>query len=149
MGENNYADGKIAYLKFGEKWPCFDCRCFSIPEHEISNYYWWRLLDCKRNSISMNAQAKFSHKELQGKNCEEMQEMLFSKHGINWNNIPQGQKSGYVSYRKKETKVVYARGPADEHNGRTCERNAWLLVPSPKTKSELDEVIISVLKKQE
>jgi tRNA(His) 5'-end guanylyltransferase len=47
----------------------------------------------------MLGQFYFSHKELQGKNTDQVQEMLFSKHGVNWNDIPTWQKRGYCSTR--------------------------------------------------
>jgi tRNA(His) guanylyltransferase len=128
-------------LSMDEKWPCFDCRCFNIPENEIANYFYWRLLDCKRNSISMLAQSKFSHKELQGKSCEEMQEMLFSKFGINWAKIPQEQKSGFVCYKEKRTKQV-EDGPM---KGQWFDRSVWAKYPSPSTKLKLDELVKEIL----
>ncbi len=45
----------------------------------------------------MLGQAYFSHKELQHKNTDQVQEMLFSKHGVNWNDIPTWQKRGYCA----------------------------------------------------
>lgn len=63
----------------------FDSRVFTIPDPvEVENYFIYRNNDCSRNSINCAAQSKFSHKELQGKNTDECQEMLFQKHGINW-----------------------------------------------------------------
>ena len=128
-------------LSMDEKWPCFDCRCFNIPENEISNYFWWRLLDCKRNSISMQAQAKFSPKQLHGKNCDEMQEMLFSKFGINWAKIPQEQKSGFVCYKETISKKV-EKGPME---GKWFQRSVWSKFPSPSTKEKLNILVKDVL----
>ena len=68
-------DAPIAY---------FDARVFTIPDRtEVMNYFIWRNQDCSRNSVSMVAQANFSHKELQGKSTTEMHEMLHVK-GVNW-----------------------------------------------------------------
>jgi tRNA(His) 5'-end guanylyltransferase len=41
----------------------------------------------------MAAQSVYSHKELHGKNTDDLQEMLFQK-GINWNNYPSAAKRG-------------------------------------------------------
>lgn len=68
--------------------PHFDSRAFVLPVHEVENYFWWRQSDAIRNSISMLAQSKFSHKELHGKDCETMIEMLKEKHDINWDDLP-------------------------------------------------------------
>jgi len=75
--------------------PNFDTRCFVVPsQDEACNYLLWRWRDCAKNSIAMAAQAKFSHKGLHGKDQNQMQEMLFQVHGINWNNYPAEQKGG-------------------------------------------------------
>lgn len=50
----------------------FDSRVFTIPDRiEVMNYFRWRQQDCVRNSVSMVAQANFSHKELHGKSTPE------------------------------------------------------------------------------
>jgi len=80
----------IEMLKFAE----FDSRVFQIPEWtEVENYFIWRQQDCVRNSISSVAQSLYSHKELNGKNTDEMQEMIFQK-GINWNDYGPKYKRG-------------------------------------------------------
>ena len=54
----------------------FDARAFNIPEAEVANYFLWRAQDWHRNSITMYAQSFFSHRELQGKSCADMHDML-------------------------------------------------------------------------
>lgn len=65
----------------------FDARCFNIPKEEVTNLVYWRQLDATRNSIQMVGQANFSHKELQGKSCEKIKEMLIAEKGISWENF--------------------------------------------------------------
>ena len=77
-----------------EKGAMFDARCFNIPKEEVCNLIYWRQLDATRNSIQMVGQANFSHKELQNKSCNMIQEMLFAKKGINWNDYPTYLKRG-------------------------------------------------------
>lgn len=72
----------------------FDCRCFNIPKEEVTNLIYWRQLDASRNSIQMVGQANFSHKELQNKSCNDIQNMLMTQKGINWNDLPTYQKRG-------------------------------------------------------
>lgn len=72
----------------------FDARCFNIPKEEATNLIYWRQLDATRNSIQMVGQANFSHKELQNKPCNMIQDMLMTEKGINWNNYPTHQKRG-------------------------------------------------------
>lgn len=79
----------------GNKRAHFDCRAFTIPDPiEVENYFIWRQQDAVRNSIQGLGQAHFSHGELHGKNMSEVQEMLFSQRGINWNELPSDQKRG-------------------------------------------------------
>ncbi len=72
----------------------FDARVFNIPKEEATNYFYWRQLDASRNSIQMVGQANFSHKELQNKSCNDIQDMLMTQKGINWNDYPTYQKRG-------------------------------------------------------
>lgn len=83
----------------------FDARAFSLPsKQEAVNCLVWREQDAVRNSISMAAQHYFSHRELQGVNCNHMQEMLHSLAGINWNDYPDFFKRGRYTQRR----TVYA-----------------------------------------
>lgn len=72
----------------------FDARCFNIPKEEVCNLIYWRQLDATRNSIQMVGQANFSHKELQNKSCNDIQDMLMTQKGINWNNFAVDEKRG-------------------------------------------------------
>lgn len=72
----------------------FDSRVFNIPREEVTNYFYWRQLDASRNSIQMVGQANFSHRELQYKSCNDIQDMLMTQKGINWNNFPTYQERG-------------------------------------------------------
>lgn len=75
----------------------FDARVFNIPKEEVANYFIWRQQDATRNSINMLGQSYFSHKQLQYKNTDQVQEMLFREHGVNWNDLPAWQRRGYCS----------------------------------------------------
>jgi tRNA(His) 5'-end guanylyltransferase len=129
------------YLKYQEDWPIFDSRCFNIPEREVANYFHWRLLDAKRNSVSMQAQSKFSHKKLQGKNSNEMQEMLFQEHGINCGQLPQEVKTGFVCSKRSVDKEV-TKGP---NKGQTYSRSTWVVEPAPRGLDELREVVTDAI----
>ena len=77
-----------------DKGAMFDARVFNIPREEVCNCIYWRQLDASRNSIQMVGQANFSHKELQNKSCNDIQDMLMTQKGINWNDFPAYQKWG-------------------------------------------------------
>jgi tRNA(His) guanylyltransferase len=82
----------------------FDSRAFILPKEDVVNYFWWRQVDARRNSISGYAQANFSHKLLQGKSSKQQLEMLKSQ-GIIWEDLPTHVKQGWcVSRKQKETK---------------------------------------------
>lgn len=78
----------------------FDARCFNIPKEEVTNCILWRQQDATRNSISSAGQAHFSHKQLEGLNSNQIQELLFQEKGINWNDYPTKFKRGSCCIKK-------------------------------------------------
>lgn len=110
------------YSKAVEKGAMFDARCFNIPKEEVTNLIYWRQLDASRNSIQMVGQANFSHKELQNKSCNQIQDMLIDK-GINWNDLPTYQKRGSCCVRNNivistggTTEIVQLRDSSESEN---------------------------------
>lgn len=101
----------------------FDSRAFIVPREEVFNVLYWRQTDCVRNSIQLLGQANFSHNQLQNKNCDEIQEMLWQEKGINWANEPGWFKNGVAIY--KEPKLVTHTTP--EGTITTVERNKWFI----------------------
>ena len=96
----------------------FDARAFNIPKEEVCNYFIWRQQDATRNSINMVAQSLYSHKELQGKSCNEMQEMIFQK-GTNWNDFSIPEKRGSFIRRYEET--------TEYEDGSVVVRHPWYI----------------------
>lgn len=85
----------------------FDCRAFVVPSlTEAYNAILWRQQDATKNAISMAAQSMFSHKQLQGKSCAEMQEMMFAGHGVNFNDYPPRFKRGVFARRVREERTL-------------------------------------------
>lgn len=72
----------------------FDARAFVLPKEEVCNYFIWRQQDATRNSIQMVGYANFSQRELHKVNCSQIQDMLFTIKGINWNDFPTAHKRG-------------------------------------------------------
>lgn len=97
-GISKYEDGTWGYiqtlLNAVDKGAMFDARCFNIPKEEVTNLCYWRQDDASRNSIQMVGQANFSHKELHKKSRNDIQDMLMTQKGINWNDFPTYQKRG-------------------------------------------------------
>lgn len=114
----------------------FDSRCFILPEHEVINYLIWRQQDASRNSIQMLAQSMFSHKELQNKNSNQLQEMCWQK-GTNWNNIETCRKRGTCIYKVPTT--------ISTDNGEIV-RNKWQLNEEFPIFTEAREFLDQILK---
>lgn len=101
----------------------FDSRVFTIPlPIEVENYFIWRQQDTERNSISSVAQSLYSHKELNGKDTSDMQEMCWQK-GVNWNDFSPKYKRGRIIV-KRERKLVNDRGEE-------FTRNKWVMEEPP------------------
>ena len=105
------------------KYKGFDARCWNIPKDEVTNYFFWRQQDCIRNSIQMVGQANFSQKELQNKSCNQIQDMLMERKGINWNDLPIYQKRGSCCVRNNivistdgTTEIVQLRDSSESEN---------------------------------
>jgi len=107
----------LATAKFNELRPnkiaLFDSRVFTIPSNiEVENYFIWRQQDTTRNSISSVAQSMFSHRELENKNTDQMQEMCFQK-GVNWNDFSAKLKRGRLIVRQEYEKEGAIRAKWD------------------------------------
>jgi len=86
-----------------DKMPRFDARVYSVPTlDEAVNSFLWREIDATKNSISMAAQAFYSHGQLMNKTSSEKQEMLFQK-GVNWNDYWRHFKRG--TYIQRKTRI--------------------------------------------
>ena len=111
-GENYERSSKEAilcevYRNAVNKGAMFDARVFNIPKEEVANLIYWRQIDATRNSIQMVGQANFSHKELQNKSCNQIQDMLFQERDINWNDFPTHLKRGSCCI-KSDISVTFA-----------------------------------------
>lgn len=103
----------LATAKFNElrrgKLAGFDSRAFTIPDPvEVGNYFVWRQQDAMRNSVNMVAQTFFTHAELLGKSSGEVQEMLWSERGVNWNDYdPRFKRGTLVTPQSMTYKSTY------------------------------------------
>ena len=101
----------------------FDARTFILPREEVSNYIYLRQLDCVRNSIQLAGQAYFSHKQLQNKNCDQIQEMLWQEHQVNWSKYPTWFKNGVAIY--KQPREIYHKNEDDTQS--FVVRDKWTI----------------------
>jgi tRNA(His) 5'-end guanylyltransferase len=111
----------------------FDARAFTIADPvEVANYFIWRQRDAVRNSISMAAQAQFSQKQLHGVNSGQMQELLWSEKGINWNDYPAGAKRGRVAVKEGgDREVTFTHKRTGEEETVTAFRTWWEAQEAP------------------
>lgn len=78
----------------------FDARAFSLPKDEATNCLIWRQQDAIRNSIEAVGQANFSPKQLHGKSCKTILEMLLEEKHVDWNDFPLDCKHGSCCVKK-------------------------------------------------
>lgn len=82
----------------------FDARCFNIPKEEVANLLYWRQLDATRNSIQSVGQKYFSNKQLHGKSCNAIQDMLLTQKDVNWNDCSIPEKRGSCCIKDANSK---------------------------------------------
>ncbi len=123
-----------------EKLAFFDCRVWQVPTlEEAANTILWRENDALKNAISMAARCYYSHKELENKTGNEMQELLFSK-DINFNDYPNFFKRGtYIQRRKvlrkfsvEEIEKLPLKHEARSNPDLEIERTEYKRVEMPK-----------------
>ncbi len=96
----NFIAKNRGYINIVHDLALFDSRVFNLPKEEVNNYFVWRQLDATRNSINMLGQFYFSHKELQNKNTNQIQDMLMltikndQPLAVNWNDLDVWKKRG-------------------------------------------------------
>lgn len=95
----------------------FDARAFVLPREEVMNCFEWRQQDCTRNAIESLGQTYFTHTQLFGKSCNQIQEMLFLEKGINFNDCPAWYRRG-VCVVKVPRRVI-------NDDGTETERLKW------------------------
>lgn len=107
-----------------EKGAMFDSRVFTIPKEEVCNYFLWRQQDATRNSIQSVGQANFSQKELHGKSCNDIQDILMTQKDINWDDYATTLKRGSCCIKVDDGLTKY------DEVGNICgyiQRSKWII----------------------
>lgn len=126
MATRAFNELRLKRLGDNMRWAEFDSRAFQIPNvPDVFNYFLWRQQDTTRNSISAVAQSLYSHRELNGKNSDQKQEMIFQK-GINWNDYASRYKRG-----RMVVKETYEKPPAEGDKSKTSIRTRWVAIEVP------------------
>ena len=151
MMDQTMSPGEIENFKLA----MFDARVFQIPyQEEVVNYFIWRQQDCTRNSISSVAQSLYSHKELEGKKTDEMQEMIFQK-GTNWNDYTPREKRGALirkvekKFVRKEAVVVPSEKTVVIPESNTYTRNIWEADPETPIFSQNKDYLRTLIPRSE
>lgn len=127
------ATARLNSRRPGVTFAMFDSRAFTMADPlEVANYFIWRQRDAVRNSVSMAAQARFSPKQLHGKNGAEMQEMLWSQCGVNWNDYPDAAKRGQiVSKQSGQREVTFTHKRTGVEETVVALRTWWEALAAP------------------
>lgn len=84
----------------------FDSRCFNIPVEEVTNCFIWRQNDATRNAIRMLGYCHYSSKAIENVSNDQLQDMLMTQKGINFNDMPTEFKRGVCCRRDEDGKWV-------------------------------------------
>ena len=136
-GTNKYIETLVA--KMGTA--MFDARVFSIPKDEVCNCLIWRQQDATRNSIESVGHANFSQKELHGKSCNAIQDMLWKERGINWNDFSIDCKRGSACYKTKVQEVIPLLNDKGDTEMVEVVRNRWAIDREPPIFSQEREYV--------
>lgn len=112
----------------------FDARVFTLPDLvDVADYLTWRQRDCVRNSVSMAAQAHFSHGSLHGVGTRAMRERLLSEAGVDWENYPAGFRLGRAVVKVSEAgTVTYTRKDTEQQHTQDVVRTRWEAQPADR-----------------
>ncbi len=133
IAANEYFAGKVMdnYQKTmgiaRDKGAMFDARCFNVPESEVVNCLIWRQQDATRNAIQMLGQTHFTHKQLDKKTCEQIQEMLWQEKGINFNDMPIEFKRGVCCIKETYYAGIVAPSCEDCSIDASQLKTRWVL----------------------
>ena len=113
----------------------FDARIFQVPDlEEAANLILWRWFDARKNSISMAAQAVFSHRELH-RVCSARKLAMLADKGIIWDDYPAFFKWGTFVRRdtvtRELTEVELDRIPVRHRPDGPVTRNEYVKVGLP------------------
>lgn len=79
---------------YEDRMPHFDARVIQLPSQtEAANMFLWRVIDARKNAVSMATRAHYSAKEMHGKDQTAMLAMLADK-GVNFDDYPTAFRRG-------------------------------------------------------
>ncbi len=104
----------------------FDSRVFVLPKEEVINYLIWRQSDAARNAVQMLARSLFSHKQLLGKSCDVMKQMV-REAGKPWENEDIGSTRGRCVIKQSfQANVEYVDKRTKQVKNAVAEKTRWI-----------------------
>lgn len=126
---NFFNDRRRVILPRHNKTAVFDCRIYQVPTlHDACVQLLWRENDAIKNSIQMLGHAYFSDAQLFKLNTSQIQDMLMTEKGINWNHLPSKLKRGTYVKRIKTSKPFTAEELMDLPPKHEAHKNKDLVI---------------------
>ena len=107
----------------------FDCKIWDVDNaNDAMAWLLFRNIDCTRNSKQQTCQTYLSHKELMGKHTDEQVALLLEEKGIDWFDLPDGQKYGRLIQKQMVTEMRSFTAKDGIERTESCTRSKWLIV---------------------
>lgn len=107
----------------------FDCKIWDVDNaNDAMAWLLFRNIDCTRNSKQQTCQTYLSHKELMSKHTDEQVALLLEKKGINWSELPDGQKYGRLIQKQMVTEERTFSTKDGIERTESCTRSKWQII---------------------
>jgi tRNA(His) 5'-end guanylyltransferase len=107
----------------------FDCKIWDIDNaNDAMAWLLFRNIDCTRNSKQQTCQTYLPHKELMSKHTDEQVALLLEKKGINWFDLPDGQKYGRLIQKQMVTEERTFSTKDGIERTESCVRSKWQII---------------------
>lgn len=105
----------------------FDCRVFVVPPAEVNNVFLWRQLDAFKNAVQGFAYWEIGRllgraatdALMHGKSTSQLQEIIYTHLGINFNDVPTAFKRGRCIVPHLDVSLETGRTQADQTGATT------------------------------
>ena len=121
----------------------FDARVFTVPTLDVIRYLIWRLRDSQKNAVSMLAQAKFSHRQLHGKNTSDMMGMLGTSARELAETMARCYSGAFVTRHADPGSVTYIRRDTGQEITTDFVRRVWR--PAPASLDDIRSLIPTLI----
>jgi tRNA(His) 5'-end guanylyltransferase len=107
----------------------FDCKIWDVDNaNDAMAWLLFRNIDCTRNSKQQTCQTYLSHKELMSKHTDEQVALLLEEKGINWFDLPDGQKYGRLIQKQMVTEERTFSTKDGIERTESCVRSKWQII---------------------